>query len=125
MMGNEFIVNNSSFDSLEEAYEKQKDKVVKIVDCKDETCLPEEVVDEELDSEEAEDSYSEEEEEEDEEEDDSPIIRAKWSMDGASTLDEAIEKLNEFIEYLRSLKADGWELRDTIDDDYGFLKKVN
>jgi hypothetical protein len=61
-----------------------------------------------------EDSYSEEE---------SITIRAKWSMDNAKTIDEAIEKLQEYIEYLRSLKSDGWELNDPIEDDYGFLYK--
>jgi hypothetical protein len=51
-------------------------------------------------------------------------IRAKWSMDDASTIDEAVIKLNEFIEYLKSLKNDGWELREPIQDDYGFLYKT-
>jgi hypothetical protein len=50
-------------------------------------------------------------------------IRAKWSMDGATTLDEAIEKLHEFIEVLRQYKRDGFELIETINDDYGFLKQ--
>jgi hypothetical protein len=59
-----------------------------------------------------------------EEDDEDPfIIRAKWQMDGARTLDEAINKLKGFIEYLRELKDDGWELRDSVEDDYGFLYK--
>lgn len=124
-MGNEFIVNNASFDSLEDALVK-----------KTEEKLYEEVVIENknvVDDNDGEDDESCEDEEcddecceecEDDEFDDSPIIRAKWSIDGASTLDEAVEKLHEFIAYLKSLKEEGWELRDTIDDDYGFLKKI-
>ena len=67
-----------------------------------------------------EDSFVSEEEEEEE----SMCIRAKWTIDGANTIDEAIEKLNDFIEYLRSLKEEGWKLREPIDDDYGFLYKT-
>lgn len=59
----------------------------------------------------------------DEEEEENICIRAKWSIDDASTIDEAIEKLNRFIEYLRSLKNEGWEFREPIQDDYGFLYK--
>lgn len=58
------------------------------------------------------------------EEEENICIRAKWSMDDASTIDEAIVKLNEFIEYLKSLKNDGWKLREPIQDDYGFLYKT-
>jgi hypothetical protein len=50
-------------------------------------------------------------------------IRAKWTIDDAKTIDEAIEKLHGFIEYLKSLKEEGYELRDPISDDYGFLYK--
>jgi len=62
-------------------------------------------------------------EDEDEEEDEDYIIRAKWQMDGAATLDEAIEKLRDFIEYLDVLKKDGWELRQPVEDDYGYIYK--
>jgi len=58
------------------------------------------------------------------EEEENICIRAKWSMDNASTIDEAVIKLNDFIEYLKSLKNDGWELREPIQDDYGFLYKT-
>lgn len=61
--------------------------------------------------------------EDESEEEENICIRAKWSIDDASTIDEAIVKLNEFIEYLKTLKNDGWELRDPIQDDYGFLYK--
>lgn len=52
------------------------------------------------------------------------IIRAKWTMDGATTIDEAIEKLDGYIEYLKSLKEEGWELREPVNDDWGFLHKA-
>jgi len=58
-----------------------------------------------------------------EEEEDDMVIRAKWQMDGATTLDEAVQKLEGFIAYLKELKAGGWELRNTIDDDWGFVYK--
>lgn len=51
-------------------------------------------------------------------------IRAKWQMDGAKTLDEAIEKLHDFIEFLRQCKRDGYELIEPINDDYGFMKQI-
>jgi hypothetical protein len=57
------------------------------------------------------------------EEEENICIRAKWSIDNASTIDEAVEKLNRFIEYLTSLKNEGWEFREPIQDDYGFLYK--
>ena len=53
----------------------------------------------------------------------SSIIRAKWSIDGAKTLDEVIEKLHNFIGHIEDLKRDGWELTGQIDDDYGFIRK--
>lgn len=51
------------------------------------------------------------------------IIRGKWMMDGAKTLDEAADMLKGEAAYLLQLKADGWELTDRIDDDYGFVRK--
>ncbi len=67
-----------------------------------------------------EDTVSQEEEYDDENE---MVLRAKWSIDNATTLDEVVEHLQSFIEYVKQLKADGWELTGTIDDDYGFLKR--
>jgi hypothetical protein len=52
------------------------------------------------------------------------IIRSKNQIDGASTLDEAIEMLYDFIGYLKELKADGYELKRPVEDDYGFIKKT-
>ena len=51
------------------------------------------------------------------------IIRAKWTMDSAKTVDECIERLQGFIKYLSELKEEGWELDNPVDDDYGFLRK--
>lgn len=68
-------------------------------------------------------AYEDSETEEEENEEEEVCIRAKWTIDDAKTIDEAIEKLNDFIAYLRSLKEEGWELRDPISDDYGFLYK--
>lgn len=48
-------------------------------------------------------------------------IRAKWTMDGAETLDQAIEQLRGFADYLAQLKSDGWVLNGGIADDYGSL----
>jgi hypothetical protein len=51
------------------------------------------------------------------------IIRAKWQMDGSNTLDECVEKLQYFIEHIKYLKTQGWELQKPVDDDYGFIRK--
>ena len=51
------------------------------------------------------------------------IIRAKWSMDGAETLEEAAQLMENFAKQLRQLKTEGYILIDTIDDDYGFIIK--
>lgn len=53
------------------------------------------------------------------------VIRAKWQMDGATTLEEAARKIEAFAAYLRSLKADGWELRDEVSDNYGFCRQAS
>lgn len=59
---------------------------------------------------------------EDDREEDS-IIRAKWCMDGAKTLEEAALKVRAFADHLDSLRAEGWELTSPVDDDYGFIRK--
>jgi len=51
------------------------------------------------------------------------IIRGKWMMDGATTLDEAINHIDEFKKFLITLKEDGYELITPIEDDYGLIKK--
>ncbi len=50
------------------------------------------------------------------------VIRGKWVYDGAASIDEMIERLQQTIAYLRQLKADGWVVRERIDDDYAFLR---
>ncbi len=57
--------------------------------------------------------------------DDIEYIRAKWTYDGASTIDEIIEKLYGQIEHMRKLKEEGWELIDKVEDDYGPMRKSN
>lgn len=70
------------------------------------------------------DDTNDTEEEEDDDEStgsDDFTLRAKWQMDGARTLDEAIDKLQGFIDFIAALRDEGWRLRRPIDDDYGFL----
>jgi hypothetical protein len=54
---------------------------------------------------------------------DGEIIRAKWLMDGAATLEDAAARAEEFAAYLRTLAAAGYGLYSPIEDDYGFLRK--
>ena len=49
------------------------------------------------------------------------IVRAKWSFDGATTLQEAAEMLRSYADGLEKLHKDGWVLRGPIEDDYGFI----
>lgn len=51
------------------------------------------------------------------------IIRAKWAMDGAATLQEAAQKLRDQSAYLLELSEQGWELTQPVEDDYGFIEK--
>ena len=50
-------------------------------------------------------------------------IRAKWSWDGATTLEEAALLAEEAAVRLRALAAAGWQLDGAVEDDYGFLAK--
>jgi hypothetical protein len=52
-----------------------------------------------------------------------PCVRAKWTIDGATTLAEAAEKARRFAEELQSLHDQGYKLREPIHDDYGFYYK--
>lgn len=63
--------------------------------------------------------------EENEDFDDTEIIRAKWLYDNCSTLDEIIERLHQEIEYIKKLKEDGWKLIEPVNDDYGYIRKIN
>ena len=49
------------------------------------------------------------------------LIRAEWTFDGAKTLREAAERLRDYAADLDGLAAIGFELRDEIVDDYGFI----
>jgi hypothetical protein len=51
------------------------------------------------------------------------IIRAKWMIDGAATLEEAAVLAEGFARELRGLAAGGWQLRAPVEDDYGFLAR--
>lgn len=51
------------------------------------------------------------------------IVRAKWSMDGATTLVEAAAKLREYAAHLEAMAQEGWVLNDAVQDDYGFLRR--
>lgn len=55
---------------------------------------------------------------------DHKTIRAKWVMDGASTLREAVTALLVYAEQLAQLERDGWQLTQPVEDDYGFIKQV-
>ena len=48
-------------------------------------------------------------------------IRAKWTFDGAKTLAEAAGRLRDYAADLEGLALLGFELRDEIVDDYGFV----
>lgn len=51
------------------------------------------------------------------------VIRAKWSIDGATSLEDAAVKAGEFAAYLRELAGEGYELTGPVNDDYGFARK--
>lgn len=57
--------------------------------------------------------------------DNDQIIRAKWSFDGATNLLEAAEKLEVYATWLRELESQGWRLRSSIEDDYGYLYQID
>ena len=49
----------------------------------------------------------------------SEIIRAKWTMDGSTTLAEAAAKLRERADELDRMHAEGYRLEGPVYDDYG------
>lgn len=51
------------------------------------------------------------------------IIRAKWTIDGARTLEEAAQFAENFAAHLRQMAAEGWELTAPVEDDYGHVEK--
>ena len=48
-------------------------------------------------------------------------VRAKWMMDGATTLAEAAARFRERADELDQLARRGFELEQAVQDDYGFL----
>ncbi|HEV8536415.1 MAG TPA: hypothetical protein VGR87_11985 [Candidatus Limnocylindria bacterium] len=48
-------------------------------------------------------------------------IRAKWTMDGARTLQEAAERFRERADELERLARAGFELDHAVEDDYAIL----
>ena len=52
------------------------------------------------------------------------VIRAKWIMDDAKTLEEAAIMVEEFAEWLRNAHKKGWRLLGEVSDDYGFMRKL-
>ena len=48
-------------------------------------------------------------------------IRAKWTMDGATTLRESAERLRDMARWLEDLSSAGFELNAPVQDDYGFV----
>lgn len=46
-------------------------------------------------------------------------IYSKWCMDDAKTLDEAIDELYGFADYIESLDSQGWKI---VDGDHGMVK---
>ena len=66
-------------------------------------------------------SVSEEEDSWSSDSEDNPIIRCKWMGDGCKTLEELALALEDNARHMRELATKGWELKDAISDDYGFL----
>ena len=52
------------------------------------------------------------------------LIRAKWLIDGAASLEDAAAKAEKFAAYLRELASEGYELTQPVEDDYGFARKA-
>lgn len=61
----------------------------------------------------------------DEELEGSFVIRGKYILDGAETLEEAADMARAYAEFLDELIHKGFELRGTIDNDYGFAKLIS
>jgi hypothetical protein len=50
------------------------------------------------------------------------VIRGKWILDGADNLVEAAEMARAYADFLEGLASDGYTLRASIEDDYGFAQ---
>lgn len=53
------------------------------------------------------------------------VVRAKWTFDGAESIEEMAVMLEQKADYLRELDNDDWELENDVNDDYAFLLKDN
>lgn len=51
------------------------------------------------------------------------IVRAKGVIDGAATLAEAAQKARDFADEMDRMAAEGYDLCDPVEDDYGFITK--
>ena len=60
----------------------------------------------------------------DDPDDGTEVVRAKWAMDGATTLGEAAAMLRAMAADLEAREADGWRLTGPIQDDYGFVRRT-
>ena len=49
-------------------------------------------------------------------------IRGRWSMDGATTLTEAAQKLRDLAHELEHLRSSGFELSGPVEGDYGIVR---
>lgn len=49
------------------------------------------------------------------------LIRAKWTMDGATSMDEVLDKFEYRMEQIQALKDAGWEVDQQVTDDYAYL----
>lgn len=52
------------------------------------------------------------------------LIRAKWTMDGSESIDQAIEKFEYRAEQLRALKDAGWDIHNPVTNDYAYLRRT-
>lgn len=50
------------------------------------------------------------------------LLRAKWLLDGASTLEEAAQRLRAEAVRLERLHADGYTLAEVIEEDRGWIR---
>jgi len=66
--------------------------------------------------------FADDEESDDDGSDD--VVRARWVMDGARTLEQAARKLEAFAQELRELEDSGWQLTAPIENDHGVIRQV-
>lgn len=48
-------------------------------------------------------------------------IRGKWMFDGCKTVEDIVKTLKGQVRYYEKMAKDGWQLREPVEDDYGFL----